>query len=120
MEASIGNKIKKLSRKDKVYNKLKELTEALEISEKEQLSMNGFDAEFIGKQIGVSRSNVSRELNELVREGKAIKVRGKPVLFLDRQIFENKANVKLNISVIQNHKFLKDVISRSKKPATGI
>lgn len=119
MEASIGNKIKKLSRKDKVYKKLKELTETLEISEKGQLSMNGFDAEFIGKQIGVSRSNVSRELNELVREGKAIKVRGKPVLFLDRQIFENKANVKLNISVIQNHKFLKDVISRSKKTGNG-
>lgn len=115
----MGDKIKRLSRRDKVYNKLKELTEALEIGDDGQLSTIGFDAKFIGEQIDVSRSNVSKELNGLVGEGKAVKVKGKPVLFLDKHIFESKANVKLDMPVIQSHKLLKEIIGRPKKTGNG-
>lgn len=48
----------------------------------------GFTAEEVGKEAGISRSNVSGELNKLVREGLVIKFSGRPVRFVTRWFWE--------------------------------
>lgn len=64
---------KKLSRKEKVLICLKRLTE-------EHLNFNngirfGFDAEYIATEVGINRSNASKELNQLIKESIIIKIR---------------------------------------------
>ncbi|HHW02544.1 MAG TPA: sigma 54-interacting transcriptional regulator [Thermoanaerobacterales bacterium] len=92
--------MKPLKRKDKVQKKLRELTESLE-PEKCGDGRAGFDASFIGGLIGVSRNNTSKELNRLVREGRAIKIEGKPVLYLDKYVLESKWGLKLDGTIIK-------------------
>ena len=71
----------KLSRKEKVLIYLKRLTQ-------EHLNLNngirfGFDAEYIATEVGINRSNASKELNQLIKESIIIKIKGKPVQYLD-------------------------------------
>ncbi|MDU1096526.1 MAG: hypothetical protein E7A26_19560, partial [Clostridioides difficile] len=78
---------KKLSRKEKVLLCLKRLTE-------EHLSLNngirfGFDAEYIATEVGINRSNASKELNQLIKENIIIKIKGKPVQYLDKASVES-------------------------------
>lgn len=40
-----------------------------------------FEASWIGSQLGLSRDNVSRDLNQLYREQRVLKIHGKPVRF---------------------------------------
>lgn len=49
----------------------------------------GIEAEEVAENLGVLRSNVSRELNALQRQGKIIKFSGRPVLFFDKKTLEN-------------------------------
>ncbi len=76
----------KEKRKDKVYRLLKDLTsEGLELfSEKEKI---GYEAGVLSEKLKISRNNVSKELNELVLEEKAIKIKGKPVFYLAKKVF---------------------------------
>lgn len=48
----------------------------------------GVSANDIAKQIDIQRSTVSLYLNELVRNGDAIKVNTRPVYFLDEKIYQ--------------------------------
>ena len=43
----------------------------------------------IAEDLDILRNNVSMELNALYRQGKIIKIMGRPVLFFDRQVLEN-------------------------------
>ena len=58
-------------------------------------SGRGFSAEEIAKGLSMMRNNVSLELNNLLREDKIIKIKGRPVLFLDREIAERLLQYKL-------------------------
>lgn len=86
-EMAFGRKVY-MTRKEKVYKALKDLTEGLSLEDIRKGSPLGFDAETISDIIHVDRSNVSRELNDLVREGRAIKIIGRPVLFLAKESLE--------------------------------
>ncbi|MFD2728401.1 sigma 54-interacting transcriptional regulator [Enterococcus camelliae] len=44
-------------------------------------------AEEIAKEVGIQRNTTSQYLNELVKEGLAIKVKTRPAMFYDRQVF---------------------------------
>ncbi|GMG95342.1 sigma 54-interacting transcriptional regulator [Tepidimicrobium xylanilyticum] len=77
-----------MTRKEKVYKVLKDLTDELSLEDVKKGSSLGFDAETISDITDIDRSNVSRELNDLVREGRAIKIIGRPVLFLARESLE--------------------------------
>lgn len=50
----------------------------------------GCTADQAGAVLGIDRSNASRDLNSLVAEQKAIKIGGKPVLFLSREAVQTK------------------------------
>ncbi|EIV99438.1 sigma-54-dependent transcriptional regulator [Thermoanaerobacter siderophilus] len=94
----------KYKRKEKIYKKLKELTESMDFNKSNEKI--GFDADYISKQLGIDRTNVSRELNALVREGKVIKIKGKPVLYLDRLCLEHKWNFVVSNPVIDDFKII--------------
>ena len=58
-------------------------------------SGRGFSAEEIANGLSMMRNNVSLELNKLLRADKIIKIKGRPVLFLDREITEKLLQYKL-------------------------
>ena len=91
---------KKLSRKEKVLICLKRLTQ-------EHLNLNngirfGFDAEYIATEVGINRSNASKELNQLIKESIIIKIKGKPVQYLDKESVESILGKKLNKGIFDN------------------
>jgi transcriptional regulator with AAA-type ATPase domain/transcriptional regulatory protein LevR len=89
-----------LKRKDKIYRKLRELTASLPLSVDN--SKLGFEAGYIGELIGIDRANTSRELNNLLKEGKVLKIKGKPVLYLDRMYLQEKWNISFANPVIES------------------
>ena len=80
-----------MGRIDEVFNKLVELYDG-----------EGVTTIDIASELGLSRANVSNDLNRLCEEGKVIKKCGKPVLFTP--IIKNKSKVKkiLNENVLDN------------------
>ena len=58
----------------------------------------GVKAEDISRHLGIHRSNASHYLNRLVKNGKAIKINGRPVYFLDREETEEELNRQLDRS----------------------
>ncbi|AFK87505.1 MULTISPECIES: sigma-54-dependent transcriptional regulator [Thermoanaerobacterium] len=89
-----------IKRSDKVYKKLKELTESLNLNDFN--GPLGYDALYIGKLLNISRSNTSRELNKLLKSGKAIKIKGKPVLYLDKLYFKENFSYRFTKSVFED------------------
>lgn len=75
--------IKKISRRQRIYDLLKQITLEL-ISEDDFSKRVGTHAGFIAGKTGLDRSNVSKELNYLVKEGLVLKLLGKPTLYLDK------------------------------------
>ncbi len=90
------------TRKAKVYEELKELSESINENDILSSCRVGFDASFIGKRINIRRNNVSKELNILLKEGKVIKFTGKPILYMDKEVLEGKINGPIKLSVL-NH-----------------
>ncbi len=54
----------------------------MKLKEKTSTNPKGCSATEIAEDLNLIRGNVSNDLNKLVREGKAIKVKGKPTLFI--------------------------------------
>lgn len=73
-----------MNRKDKVYFTLKELTKNMITKENIESNILNFNTNYISNITSIERSNVSRILNEFVREGRVIKIQGRPVSFLDK------------------------------------
>lgn len=48
---------------------------------------SGITTQMIADSTGIDRSNVSRELNALLNDGKVIKIKGKPTLYIEKSIF---------------------------------
>ncbi|BCZ48961.1 transcriptional regulator [Clostridium gelidum] len=62
-----------VKRIDLIATKLKELGE---------FNKEGVSASYIAEELNLNRANVSNDLNKLVNDGKAIKTKGKPTLFI--------------------------------------
>jgi len=103
-EINLGNMD---NRKEKIYTLLKKLTNSITVGSE----LSGFDAIYIAQSLGIHRTGSSRELNELVREEKIIKILGKPVLYLEKGILQNKFNVKLYKCIFANFEELNRVLS---------
>lgn len=101
----------KLSRKDRVYKKLKQLTEEVTFNNN-LIERVGFEASYIAEKLHISRNNVSKELNCLVNEGRAVKVLGKPVLYLDKDYIESTYKIKINESIIKEYNFFREIINK--------
>ncbi|WP_459482514.1 sigma-54-dependent transcriptional regulator [Clostridium saccharoperbutylacetonicum] len=68
----------------------------MKLKEKRDLDSSGISASEIAEELNISRANASNDLNKLVSEGKAIKSKGKPTLFMA----VDEENVPPDISVI--------------------
>lgn len=71
-------------RKERVYLKLKEMTKGMD-QHGADLAVDGFSAGEIADSLSLDRTNVSRDLNMLVSEGRALKLSGRPVRFLIKE-----------------------------------
>lgn len=103
----------KLNRKERVNQTLTQFTKEDYLLHKD--SLKGCDAQDIADYLKISRANASKELNELVREGRAIKLKGKPVHFLSTEIIEKKFKVEVNIHVVEH---IEDLFKKQKEDAT--
>ena len=82
-----------MKRIDKIYNYV--LTNSKKFTKDKLLEKKGFNAQEIEDALDILKSNVCRELNELCRQKKVIKVKNRPVLYFDKECFENILCVKL-------------------------
>lgn len=82
-----------MKRKEKIYNYIKE--KSFNIQEEEFIKIGGFSAQQVSEELNILRNNVSKELNELCRESKIIKIKGRPVLYFHRKSLENIFSIKL-------------------------
>lgn len=82
-----------MKRIERIYNYIE--TNSKKFTKNKLLEIKGFSAQEIGEHLEILRSNVSRELNTLCRDGKIIKIKNRPVLYFDRKSFEEILLVKL-------------------------
>ncbi|MDR3596145.1 sigma 54-interacting transcriptional regulator [Clostridium sp.] len=82
-----------MKRIERIYNYIE--TNSKKFTRKKLLEIKGFSAQEIGENLEILRSNVSRELNTLCREGKIIKIKNRPVLYFNKKSFEEILSVKL-------------------------
>ncbi len=76
-----------MKRIEKIYAYIKE--KSTEYSLPDLQGRVGIDAAQIAEDLTILRNNVSMELNTLHRQGKIIKLMGRPVLFFDKEVLEN-------------------------------
>ena len=101
-----------MTRKEKIFMALKSLSEDMTLNDLKEEN-TGFTTTTISNITGIGRSNVSRELNILVKEGKAIKIIGRPVRFIDRKKLEEMTELDLQGQNIFNS--LAELFEKSKE-----
>ena len=72
-----------MNRKEKIFQYLSEYARIQTDSGFEPEADSGYIAE----RLGLDRSNVSRDLNELAREGLTVKLDGRPVKFVPAEFY---------------------------------
>ncbi|MDR3598016.1 sigma 54-interacting transcriptional regulator [Clostridium sp.] len=82
-----------MKRIEKIYNYI--LNNSKKFTKDKLLETKGFSAQEIGESLGISKNNVCRELNVLCRDKKTIKIKKRPVLYFERECFENILCIKL-------------------------
>lgn len=104
---------KKLNRKEIIFNKLEQLTE--EQIQVHNTIKNGFTTEYIANILKFDRANVSKDLNGLSNLNKIIKIKGKPVYFLSKDIISKHFDKKLDRNVFESmDDFLNNVAQEDK------
>lgn len=87
-----------MKRIEKVFEYLQDVAKQ---TENNKNNAKGLTASEIADNIGILRSNVSRELNRLYRMGKIIKISGRPVLY---KINDENIDEKIEIKPINTKK----------------
>ncbi|MDP4143698.1 MAG: sigma 54-interacting transcriptional regulator [Bacillota bacterium] len=88
-----------MKRIDKIYQFIK--TKTSEFTLEELLNNNGLTATQVSEELGILRNNVSMELNQLLRADKIIKVKGRPVLYLEKSELEKVVGHALSAGPIE-------------------
>lgn len=82
-----------MKRIDKIYNYI--LEKSKNFDRNTLINTKGFSAQEIGDELNILRNNVSKELNILCRDKKIIKLKNRPVLYFDRELFQDILNINL-------------------------
>lgn len=77
-----------MRRIERVANELRKKSESIPKSEVEKGRFCGFTANEISSELQLARNSVSQDLNELVNEGMAVKIKSRPVYFFDCHVLE--------------------------------
>lgn len=98
-----------MKRSEKIYEYIAEKTEKFNRENLEEKI--GFSTAEISQSLDIIRNNVSMELNELLRRDRIIKIKSRPVLYVDNACLERILNKKLPVGPIEvknlNELFLK-------------
>ena len=98
-----------MKRSEKIYEYIAKKTEKFNRENLEEKI--GFSATEISHNLDILRNNVSMELNELLRQDRIIKIKSRPVLYVDNNCLERILNKKLPVGPIEiknlNELFLK-------------
>ncbi|MCM0647619.1 sigma 54-interacting transcriptional regulator [Clostridium swellfunianum] len=104
-----------MKRIDKIYNYLMEKSQVLNI---EDLKNNkGFSASEISEALGILRNNVSMELNTLLRQNKVLRIKGRPVLYIDKTVVEKLMGLKLKEGLCEIKDF-QELVNEEKTEVT--
>lgn len=101
-----------MKRIDKIYSYLEENTKKL--TKEELLNDIAFTSNKIAEDLDILRNNVSKELNELLRANKIIKITSRPVRFLNKATVEKILNITLEGEIIEV-KSIKEMLENSEK-----
>ncbi|WP_162523584.1 sigma 54-interacting transcriptional regulator [Calorimonas adulescens] len=105
-----------MSNKEKILNFVRESTSRISIDDYKNLKITNLTASFISKSTNISRANVSAILNQLVRDKKLIKIKSKPVYYIDKHTFEESLNVSLSSNIINIEEFKRLINSTNDPP----
>lgn len=105
-----------MKRIDRIYAYLVEQSQGKTLDE--WIRIEGFTASDIAKDLGILRNNVSAELNKLLRQKRIIKIKGRPVHYLVKQIMEDLLGTKLPEDQYEYENIL-EVTSRCPDPSNG-
>lgn len=87
-------------RKQIIHHELIRLTNTLRDKFTTDLTkVLGFDANTIGHNLGIARNSVSKELNQLTSDGLVLKIKSRPVYFLDKKSYEELIQRQLTVNV---------------------
>jgi transcriptional regulatory protein LevR/transcriptional regulator with AAA-type ATPase domain len=82
-----------LKRIEKIYSYILEQSEKFDINDLKHKI--GFSSTEISENLDILRNNVSMELNELLRQDRIIKIKARPVLYIDKKCVEKLIGRKL-------------------------
>lgn len=82
-----------MKRSEKIYNYIRE--KSLSWKKEDLQGTVGLEAQEIADALDILRNNVSKELNELHREDRIVKFRGRPVRYFDKAALESLLGVEL-------------------------
>ncbi|MEF9961735.1 MAG: sigma 54-interacting transcriptional regulator [Erysipelotrichaceae bacterium] len=96
-------------RKSKILEQLKTWCNDITIADIEN-GFEGFNASTIAKEMNLDRTNVSKELNNLVQEQSIIKTKGRPVYYFDKETLSSLLRYSVNIYEVTT---LRELIKKS-------
>ena len=102
----------KLKRIERIYEYIIKETESFNLQSLKD--KGGFSAAEISENLNILRNNVSMELNELLRMDKIIKIKERPVLYIDKKCVERILDKKLEDTSI-SIKSIDDILLQDNK-----
>lgn len=97
-----------MKRIDRIYEYIIQHTERFNLEDLKNKA--GFSTLEISENLNILRNNVSMELNQLLRNDKIIKIKTRPVLYIDKKCIERILDKKLDDTSIEVNKII-DVLS---------
>lgn len=97
---------------ESIYSELQRLCQS------GQLKTSNITADYFTKKLGIARNTASHYLNQLVQNGKAVKVNSRPVCFFDKQAIDSQLNINSNpeydsiSDLFANEKVEKDIFNQ--------
>lgn len=114
-----------MQRVDKIEEFVRNETQKLILNN--QLKKNGICTDLVSSAIGIDRTNVSRILNQLWKDGKLIKIQGRPILFLDLDTIKSEypasyipSTISINSSLEEYTSKVSSTTQNKKKPLVKV
>ncbi|MFD2617994.1 sigma 54-interacting transcriptional regulator [Terrilactibacillus laevilacticus] len=101
-----------MKRIERIYQRLEEKCE--DLTKEELINVGGYSANDLADDLGILRNNISLELNNLVREGRIIKIKIRPVLYVPRKTVQKFFGNVVDRTVIEIQS-LKDIYQGKEK-----
>ena len=106
----------KLSRRERVYQQLSELTQQITLKRINSADFREYDAAGIGKCLNITMNNTCMELNALVKDGLVVKILGRPVYFFAKEDLEKVTGVNVSQCIWENYAQFKEALNAPEPP----